>query len=73
MRKYHSWVNISKKLRGILYPLTDKQSIQDILDELFNKLNKDHPKCHYRLKRVCECGKIKPVAKEYHSRKVSNV
>lgn len=58
--KYHTWTSISPKLRGILYPLTDDQSIQEILDELFDKLNKDHPECHYRVKRVCVCGKVKP-------------
>lgn len=68
MKKYHSWSQISRKLRGVLYPLTDEQSIQDILDELFAKLNKEHPKCYYLPKRVCECGKVKPLKKEYHKK-----
>lgn len=61
LKKYHSWLQISRKLRGILHPYTDEETKQEIVDQLFTSLNK--PKKKPRISELsCQvCNDPNPV------------
>lgn len=42
IKKYHSWKNISKALRGILISewANDEKYVQELLDKLYERLDK---------------------------------
>lgn len=62
MGKYHSWLQISRKLRGILYPYTDSETTQEIVDALFASLNKPKNKRMVANEKSCQvCNDINPV------------
>lgn len=61
-KKYHSWLQISRKLRGILYSYTDKETTQNIVDQLFMSLNKPRNKKTTISELSCQiCNDINPV------------
>lgn len=61
IKKYFSWFQISRKLRGILYPYTDKETNQEIVDALFASLNK-LPKKAKLSELSCQlCNDLNPV------------
>lgn len=59
LKKYHSWFAVSRKLHGILYPYTDPTTSQEIVDKLFESLNKAHDKHHFIVRKVCDCGSMR--------------
>ena len=61
LKKYHSWLQISRKLRGILYPYTDNQNIQEIVDALFASLNKSNKPTKPHEYSCQICNDVNPV------------